>query len=304
MATPRISVITPSLNHGQYIERTLCSVIDQGYPHIEHWVVDGGSRDETIETLLQYDADLTGWTSRPDRGPADAINAALNFAKGDVIAILPADHLLLPGALEAVAGYMGRTDGPDWLIGGTVRIGPNDEFGGHARPVLPRSLQSFLKHDSGLLPPAATFFRASLFTEFGRFDPELRRAWHYEFSCRLLAAGKRPTLAPESFVAGREDPRKASARGTIAHGLEYIEIARRYAEHLPLTQRYALWRNCDLRERIYTLAQSELRGDSARAYLWGELLRHPWWLADESFRRVLRHGQPSFSVNGGLDLAA
>ncbi|MCX5658658.1 MAG: glycosyltransferase family 2 protein [Planctomycetota bacterium] len=305
MANPRISVITPSLNRGHYIERTICSVIDQGYPSVEHWVVDGGSHDQTLDMLLTYDAELAGWTSRADKGPADAINTAPDSAKGDIIAVLPADHLLLPGALKTVAAHMGRRDGPDWLIGGTVRIGPNDELAGHSRASLPDSLAGFLKHDSGVLPSAATFYRAQLFRDHGRFDPELRRSYDYEFACRLMAAGCRPTAVPEALVASREHPARITAHGTVERGLEYINVARRYAEHLPLTQRYALWRNCDLRERIYALAQSELRGDNARSYLWGEMLRHPWWLADESFRRVLRHGQPTFSINtGSLDAAA
>lgn len=303
--SPRISVITPSLNRGAYLERTLCSVLDQGYSHKEHWVVDGGSHDGSLDILLNYHEELTGWTSRVDQGPADAVNAALTCATGDIVVILPADHLLLPGSLEVVARNMGAHDGPDWLIGGTVRIGAHDQFEGHARPSMPRSLAAFLQHDSGLLPAAASFFRASLFKTHGRLDADLRRAYDYEFACRLLASGLRPRIVPESLVAARQKPRPLAPRDTIDHGLEYIAVARRYAEQLPILQRYALWRNCDLRERIYTLAQAELRGNASRAYLWNELLRHPWWLADGTFRRVLRHGQPDFSVaTGTLDAAA
>ena len=73
-------------------------------------------------------------------------------------------------------------------------------------------------------------------------------------------------------------------------GREYIQVARRYADRLPLAQRYALWKNCDVRERIYTLAQAEVYGKAARRFMFHQLLRHPWWLRNEAVRSTLLHG--------------
>src|SRR5438105_607276 len=77
---PRISVVTPSFNQGQFIEATLRSVLLQGYPNLEYLVVDGGSRDNSVEIIKKYSRWLTYWVSEPDSGQSDAINRGLNRA--------------------------------------------------------------------------------------------------------------------------------------------------------------------------------------------------------------------------------
>ena len=71
---PRISVVTPSLNQGSFIEQTLRSVLDQGYPDLEYIVIDGGSSDETLVILRAFESRLAVWVSEPVRGQADAID--------------------------------------------------------------------------------------------------------------------------------------------------------------------------------------------------------------------------------------
>ncbi|MBW2194415.1 MAG: glycosyltransferase [Deltaproteobacteria bacterium] len=61
-----ISIITPSLNQGTYIEETIKSVLRQDYPHVEYFVVDGGSSDDTLEILRRYESSIT-WLSEPDK---------------------------------------------------------------------------------------------------------------------------------------------------------------------------------------------------------------------------------------------
>ena len=102
----RISVITPSFNSGNTIERAIQSVLDQGYPDIEHIVVDGGSTDGTLDVLKKYDH--LRWVSEPDRGQVHAMNKGFEMATGDVIAYLNADDYYAPGAFSAVmAGFSG-----------------------------------------------------------------------------------------------------------------------------------------------------------------------------------------------------
>jgi glycosyltransferase involved in cell wall biosynthesis len=75
---PRISVVTPSYNQGQFIEETIRSVVGQRYPNMEYAVLDGGSTDRTIEILQKYDAQLSFWRSEKDRGQAAAINLGIS----------------------------------------------------------------------------------------------------------------------------------------------------------------------------------------------------------------------------------
>jgi len=89
---PTVSVITPSFNQAPFIEETIRSVLLQSYPALEYLIVDGGSRDGTVEILRRYDPWLR-WISEPDRGQTDAINKGLRLATGDILAYLNADEL-------------------------------------------------------------------------------------------------------------------------------------------------------------------------------------------------------------------
>src|SRR5581483_1353273 len=74
---PRISIVTPSFQQGDFLEETIRSVLLQGYPNLEYFVIDGGSTDGSVAILEKYAPWLTGWVSEPDRGQAHAINKGL-----------------------------------------------------------------------------------------------------------------------------------------------------------------------------------------------------------------------------------
>lgn len=96
----KISVITPSFNSADYIERAIKSVLDQNYDNYEHWIIDGGSNDGTIQILKKYTH--LKWISEPDNGQSDAMNKGFTFSSGDIIVYLNCDDYFLPGAFERV----------------------------------------------------------------------------------------------------------------------------------------------------------------------------------------------------------
>jgi glycosyltransferase involved in cell wall biosynthesis len=103
MDQPRISIVTPSFNQGQFVERTLRSVLEQGYPNLEYIVIDGGSTDNSAEIIKRYAERLTYLVSESDRGQSHAINKGFERCTGDIYTWLNSDDYLLPGALDAVA---------------------------------------------------------------------------------------------------------------------------------------------------------------------------------------------------------
>jgi len=287
---PRITIITPSLNQADYLERAICSVLDQGYENLEYIVIDGGSTDGSAEIISLYEDDLAYWHSEADGGPTDAINQAIERATGDIIAVLNADDLYLPGTFDRVAKRMAQEDAPVWAVGHCLRIGEMDEQLGQLNAVAPRDLAGFLQHDSGFLPNSSAFYRRSVFDAYGRFDTQMRFAFGYELHCRLMAQGQRPAIIPAVLSAHREHAHSQSARNTLQSGTEFIDAAARYADRLPFEQRHTLWSNIDERRRIYTLARSETLASRSRGYLWRQLLRRPWWLANDHYRQTLLRG--------------
>src|ERR1700692_4825128 len=88
---PRISIVTPSYNQGQFLEETIRSVLLQGYPNLEYFVIDGGSEDRSVEIIKQYQPWITYWVSERDRGQTDAINKGLGLSRGDIFNWLNSD---------------------------------------------------------------------------------------------------------------------------------------------------------------------------------------------------------------------
>lgn len=100
---PKISIITPSFNQGRYLEETIRSVLLQGYPNLEYFIIDGGSTDDSVAIIRKYERWLTGWVSERDRGQCDAINKGYALCTGDLFNWICSDDLLAPGALPRVA---------------------------------------------------------------------------------------------------------------------------------------------------------------------------------------------------------
>lgn len=185
---PRITIITPSLNQGSYIEQTIKSVLDQGYPDLEYIVIDGGSTDGTLDILRNYEGRLT-WISEKDAGQSDAINKGIRMATGDIIAYLNSDDLYEDGALNSVAERFLSDPSLKWLTGRCRII---DENGGEVRKPITAYKNFLLKRYSfnvllitNPISQPATFWRREVMDEIGLFDVHEHLAMDYDYWLRL-----------------------------------------------------------------------------------------------------------------------
>jgi glycosyltransferase involved in cell wall biosynthesis len=103
---PKLSIITPSYNQGQFIEETIRSILLQNYPNLEYIIIDGGSTDNTVEIIKKYDQWITSWESKKDNGQSDAINKGFKKYTGEIFAWLNSDDTYLEGMVRRAIEYL------------------------------------------------------------------------------------------------------------------------------------------------------------------------------------------------------
>lgn len=130
---PRISVITVCYNSARYIEETILSVLNQGYPNVEHILIDGGSTDGTMAIVERYKDHFARIVSEPDQGQADAITKGFRLASGELATWLNSDDLFMPGALMAMATRFAET-GAEVVAGIIEAFGEEMESKWHFSP--------------------------------------------------------------------------------------------------------------------------------------------------------------------------
>ena len=203
MSAPTITIVTPSLNQGRFIEETLCSVLDQKLPNLEYIVIDGGSSDETVDILRRYESHLAHWVSEPDRGQADAINKGFALGTGELLAYLNSDDLYAPGSLARVVADFRSGAAGTWhaypvqtfTADGATGIESPPTLGGRLSENLseeeePRSndlLQWVLGQVS--LHQPGVFWRREQWAAVGGFDTRYDYAFDRHFFMKLVAAG-------------------------------------------------------------------------------------------------------------------
>lgn len=116
---PRISVVTPSYNQGEFLEATLRSVVSQGYPNLEYVVIDGGSTDDSVSIIKRYEADLAYWVTEPDEGHAQALNKGFAQTTGEIMCWINSSDMYYPWTFETVAEVFSQLPQVDWITGTT-----------------------------------------------------------------------------------------------------------------------------------------------------------------------------------------
>ncbi len=199
---PRITIVTPSFNQAAFLERTLLSVLSQGYPGLEYVVVDGGSTDGSVEIIRKYELALAWWVSEKDHGQADAIAKGFQRATGDILCWLNSDDLLLPGALETVGRYFASHPGHDVVNGGSYMIDENDEPCWRFRFAMATlgvaaSYRRFVCYGQDGVFQQSTFWRRRAYEAAGPVDQSLHFAMDRDLFTRLArcrAFGVVPTM--------------------------------------------------------------------------------------------------------------
>lgn len=196
---PSVAVVTPSLNQGRFIERTVRSVLDQHYEPLTYVVCDGGSTDDTLQVLEQFGSAIRV-ISEPDRGQADAVNKGIQNTSSELIGWLNSDDVYSPGALAAVGEIFAASPEADVVYGEADLIGSNDEVLGryYTEPWNPARLPQ----RCFVCQPAA-FLRRRVIERFGLLDVDLDYTLDYEYWLRLAAGGAVFKYVPITLAGSR-----------------------------------------------------------------------------------------------------
>lgn len=179
---PKFSVVTPSFNQGQYLEETIRSVLLQNYPNLEYFVMDGGSKDGSVEIIKKYEPWLTYWVSEADAGQSAAINKGLNLGTGDIFAWLNSDDFYSPNMLSHAAIYLALHPEVGMIFGDRSVVDENSKIVQYIRYFSFFRWQ--LRYMSGI-PQESAFFRAEIFRKAGQLDEHLQYAMDFDLWWRL-----------------------------------------------------------------------------------------------------------------------
>ena len=192
---PRISIVTPSYNQGQFIEETIRSVLLQRYPDLEYIVIDGGSTDDSVEIIGKYEPWLAYWVSEKDRGQANAINKGFRKISGDIIGWLNSDDYYTSGGLQIVAINYITQETQILLNGATYFIGLGKDRDGVWKSgrveLLPLLFHWKLYKTGPIAIPCqpSVFFSKELIRNIGILRTDLHLAMDYEYWLRAMKAG-------------------------------------------------------------------------------------------------------------------
>lgn len=181
---PKISIITITYNSAKTVEETIKSVITQGYPNLEYLIIDGASKDNTLEIVNKYKDRISVVISEPDKGISDAFNKGIANATGEIIGIINSDDILLPGALQAVADAY-ETDIHVYR-GGTIFWNPELDTNVSCPPGMKCTVED--KWGGGVNHPS-TFITKRAYDKVGLYNVEYRYAMDVDMLYRLYNAG-------------------------------------------------------------------------------------------------------------------
>jgi len=190
----KISIVTPSYNQGNFIEKTINSIFNQNYENFEHIIIDGGSTDNTIEIIKCYKH--LKWISEKDSGQANALNKGFALATGDIFAWLNSDDYFEANIFSTVSEYFNNHPDCDFLYGDITYVNKNNEklFEINGDEI---NYDSLLRNPDLIRQPSF-FWRKEKFYEFGGINESLNLVFDYELFLKFTKA-KKPCYLNKNF---------------------------------------------------------------------------------------------------------
>lgn len=275
---PRISIVTPSYNQGQFLEETIRSVLLQGYPDLEYIIIDGCSTDDSVDIIRKYEPWLAYWVSKPDEGQSQAINKGFAKASGDILAWLNSDDTYEPGAVRAAVEYLQTHSDVGMVYGDYNVINQVDD----SRQVCRAMEFSFrLLISRPFIPQQTAFWRREVANTVGKLNEGLHYVMDQEYWIRI---GRRFKIARNPVVMANfvyHDHSKTVTQ-TLNFQQETIPMLNRLFADNSLPEEWRAFRNdaysnvyCEMGKQYLALGDRT----HARQHLWSSITTSPFRLS-------------------------
>ncbi len=278
---PRISIVTPSYNQGQFIEETIRSVLLQGYPNLEYIIIDGGSTDDSVEIIRKYEPWLAYWVSEKDRGQTDAIRKGFDLCTGDLMAYINSDDLYMPYTLTLVARLFVQHPTVEWLTGFSTFLVDGCVIAPRAKHCYAYNRRLFRLgfHTPwflGIPQQVSTFWRSALYSRAGgRMSTELEHAMDVDLWVRMSEFS-----APVFVNASLAMMRIHAAQKSVVLKSAFSEIESGRHPFWPLSRRRLFWRLMHIAGVRGVLRRSLLPSDASCLH---------WNIHTQEWQLVQRH---------------
>lgn len=255
---PKLTIVTPSYNQVQYLERTILSVLNQNYPNLEYFIMDGGSTDGSLDIIKKYEPYLAGWVSEKDKGQTDAINKGFRRATGDYVAFQNSDDVFAPNALLCVAEAWRKAPATDVFFGDMYITDEEDVILEEMRA--PDFSVECHIYEGMQVFNQSLFIRRERLIQFGMLDESLRFVIDYEIVARLgVQPGMRFRHVNGFWGGFRVQPDAKSSTIAATVGLQEHKLVRdRYQPMLTSAMGASFWQRYSRLRKLLTFV---LRGE-------------------------------------------
>ena len=216
--SPKISIVTPSFNQGEFIEEAIKSIVDQNYSNFEHIIIDNCSTDKTLEIIAKYPHLVV--VSEPDEGQSDALNKGFNLATGDIVGWLNADDYYLENTFEKVATLFNNDEKLDAIYSNVHFI---DKEGNFTNDLITHRAVKWLSLFHCYIPSTTFFFNREILDNGLRIKKELHISMDKDFFANILYSDYKVSFINDFFASFRWHESNKSLESPEIRSIRYKE---------------------------------------------------------------------------------
>lgn len=236
---PKISIVTPSYNQAQFLERTILSVLNQNYPNLEYIIIDGGSTDGSVEIIKKYKKYLAYWVSEKDRGQSHALNKGFEKSSGDILAWINSDDLYLPLTFFTINKTFCSNPEMDIIFGNSYFIDVQDKIISELR--FTKLNLSNLLFEGICFAQETTFWTKDIYNKVGGISSHYQFCMDFDLFTRIVNEGN--LIFVRKYIAATRIHKdsKTSTMINICH-IEHREIINRHIKQMKLKKYYIIYK--------------------------------------------------------------